>query len=42
MIKESIARVVAGGDLSQDQMEETMNEIMTGAATPAQIGALLA
>jgi anthranilate phosphoribosyltransferase len=41
MIRESIARVVAGGDLSQDQMEETMNEIMTGAATPAQIGAFI-
>ncbi|SPD76324.1 Anthranilate phosphoribosyltransferase [uncultured Desulfobacterium sp.] len=41
MIRESIARVVAGGDLSQAEMEETMNEIMTGAATPAQIGAFI-
>jgi anthranilate phosphoribosyltransferase len=41
MIRESIARVVAGQDLSQSEMEETMNEIMTGAATPAQIGAFI-
>lgn len=41
MIRESIARVVGGQDLSQAEMEETMNEIMTGAATPAQIGAFI-
>jgi len=41
MIKESVAKIVAGKDLSQSEMEETMNEIMTGAATPAQIGAFI-
>jgi len=41
MIKESVAKVVAGEDLTQSEMEETMNEIMTGAATPAQIGAFI-
>ena len=41
MIKESIAGVVAGTDLTQSEMEETMDEIMTGRATPAQIGAFI-
>ena len=41
MIKKSIARVVAGTDLTQSEMEETMDEIMTGRATPAQIGAFI-
>lgn len=41
MIKESVAKIVAGEDLTQAEMEETMNEIMTGAATPAQIGAFI-
>jgi anthranilate phosphoribosyltransferase len=41
MIKESVAKVVAGEDLTQSEMEETMNEIMSGAATPAQIGAFI-
>jgi anthranilate phosphoribosyltransferase len=39
MIKESIAKVVRKEDLTQREMEETMDEIMTGNATPAQIGA---
>ncbi len=41
MIKESVAKVVIGEDLSQSEMEETMNEIMSGEATPAQIGAFI-
>ncbi len=41
MIQESIARVVTGKDLSQAEMESTMNEIMSGQATPAQIGAFI-
>jgi len=41
MIKESVAKVVAREDLTQSEMEETMNEIMSGAATPAQIGAFI-
>ncbi len=41
MIKTSIAKVVAGEDLTQTEMEETMNEIMSGEATPAQIGAFI-
>ena len=41
MIKKSIAKVVAGEDLEQTEMEETMNEIMSGEATPAQIGAFI-
>ena len=41
MIKASVAKVVAGQDLTQTEMEETMNEIMSGGATPAQIGAFI-
>ena len=41
MIKESITRVVNGIDLSQAEMEEAMDEIMSGRATHAQIGAFL-
>lgn len=41
MIKESIAKVVRGDDLTQGEMELTMEEVMTGKATPAQIGAFI-
>lgn len=41
MIKKSIAKVVRGEDLTQGEMEETMEEIMTGKATPAQIGSFI-
>jgi len=41
MIKESVAKVVMGEDLTQPEMEQTMDEIMTGKATPAQIGAFI-
>ena len=41
MIKEAIARVVKGIDLTEAEMEKAMDEVMTGAATPAQIGAFI-
>ncbi len=37
MIKEAIAKVVERVDLTEAEAEETMREIMDGAATPAQI-----
>ncbi|MBM4444134.1 MAG: anthranilate phosphoribosyltransferase [Chloroflexi bacterium] len=39
MIKEAIARLVEGADLEQGQAEVVMHEIMSGEATPVQIGA---
>ncbi|MBE0467543.1 MAG: anthranilate phosphoribosyltransferase [Candidatus Desulforudis sp.] len=42
MITEAIQKVVNGENLGQEQAEAVMSEIMTGDATPAQIGALLA
>lgn len=41
MIKEAIAKVVRGNDLTEVEMEQVMEEIMTGAATPAQIGSFI-
>lgn len=41
MIKDSIEKAVSGNDISEAQMMETMEEIMEGRATQAQIGALL-
>ena len=41
MIKEAVAKVVSGTDLTETEMERTMNEIMSGNATPAQIGSLI-
>jgi anthranilate phosphoribosyltransferase len=41
MIKEAIAKVVEKVDLSEEEMESTMDEIMSGEATPAQIGSLI-
>ncbi len=41
MIKEAIAEVVKGVDLTDKEMELVMEEIMTGKATPAQIGAFI-
>ncbi|MBW2000740.1 MAG: anthranilate phosphoribosyltransferase, partial [Deltaproteobacteria bacterium] len=41
MIKEAISKVVRGEDLPQSQMEEVMEEIMSGRATDAQIGAFI-
>ncbi len=40
-IKEAISRAVQHLDLSFDEMEAVMRQIMTGGATPAQIGSLL-
>ncbi|VBB47796.1 Anthranilate phosphoribosyltransferase [uncultured Desulfatiglans sp.] len=39
MIKEAIAKVVKGENLSIEEMEQAMDEVMSGEATPAQIGA---
>ena len=41
MIKEAIAKVVRGNNLTESEMEKTMDEIMSGKATPAQIGAFV-
>ena len=41
MIRECIEAVVSGRDLDTDEAATAMNEIMTGQATPAQIGALI-
>ena len=40
-MSEAIARVVIGGNLSQDEMTEIMKLIMTGEATASQIGGFL-
>jgi anthranilate phosphoribosyltransferase len=40
-IRDHIIQLVRGNDLSQEQAAEAMEEIMTGVATPAQIGAFL-
>jgi anthranilate phosphoribosyltransferase len=40
-IKKAIARVVDGTDLLDFEMTDVMNTIMTGGATPAQIGGFL-
>jgi len=39
MIREAIAKLVAGADLTCDEATAAMNEIMSGAATDAQIAA---
>jgi len=41
MIKEAIAKVVRRADLTESEMEKVMDEIMSGMATPAQIGAFI-
>jgi len=41
MIREAISHVAAGAALSQDEAAAVMEEIMTGSATPAQMGAFL-
>lgn len=40
-VKEAIARVATGRDLTEEEMAAVTAEIMDGQATPAQIGALL-
>ncbi len=41
-LRDAIATVMAGRDLTQGEAESVMSQIMRGEATPAQIGALLA
>ncbi|MBK5277133.1 MAG: anthranilate phosphoribosyltransferase [Desulfuromonadales bacterium] len=41
MIRKAIARVVEREDLSEGEMIEVMNQIMSGECTPAQIGAFI-
>ena len=41
MIREAIAHIVAGGALTEADAGAAMEEIMTGAATPSQLGAFL-
>ena len=41
MIQETLARLLDGQDLSRDDSRDTMNEIMRGDATPAQIAGFL-
>ena len=41
MIKAALARLLDGHDLSQDEARGVMNTIMSGDATPAQIGGFL-
>jgi len=40
-IQEAIAKVIEGADLSRGEMTDVMNQIMSGGATGAQIGAFL-
>ena len=40
-LQEAIAALIEHKDLSSDTMTEVMRQVMTGAATPAQIGGLL-
>ena len=40
-IKQAIAQVIEGNDLDRDQMGQVMTQIMTGEATPSQIGGFL-
>lgn len=41
MIREAIQKVVEGSHLTQSETVETMNEIMAGEATPAQISCFI-
>jgi len=40
-IKEAISKVVKGEDLSEPEMQEVMDQIISGKATPAQIGSFI-
>lgn len=42
MLQESLKRIIQRQDLDETEMAEVMNEIMTGNATDAQVGALIA
>jgi anthranilate phosphoribosyltransferase len=41
MIRKAIARIVEGENLSEGEMIEVMNQIMSGECTPAQIGSFV-
>ncbi|MFA6451794.1 MAG: anthranilate phosphoribosyltransferase, partial [bacterium] len=41
MIREAIQKVVDGKELKRNEAREVMTEIMSGAATPAQIAAFI-
>src|SRR5438309_4024246 len=41
MIREAITHITAGATLSEDEAAAVMEEIMTGTATPSQMGAFL-
>ncbi|HCI82742.1 MAG TPA: anthranilate phosphoribosyltransferase, partial [Ktedonobacter sp.] len=41
MIRDAIIHVAAGATLSEAEAEEVMEEMMTGTATPSQLGAFL-
>jgi anthranilate phosphoribosyltransferase len=41
MIRDAIAKVVIGKDLSEEEMVGVMDEIMSGESTPAQIGSFI-
>jgi len=41
MIKEAIAKVVRGEDLTEEEMEVAMEDVMSGKATEAQIGSFI-
>jgi len=41
MIKEAISKVIDGDNLTRDEAVATMNAIMDGSATPAQIGSFI-
>jgi anthranilate phosphoribosyltransferase len=40
-VQDALARLLDGHDLSRDEARAVMNQVMDGAATPAQIGGLL-
>ena len=40
-IQQALARVVEGGSLSRQEMQDVMHQVMSGDATDAQIGGLL-
>ena len=40
-IQQAIAQLVAGANLTEDEMVDVMNQVMTGEATPIQVGAFL-
>ena len=40
-IQQAIAQLVAGTNLTEEDMVEVMNQVMTGEATPIQVGAFL-